>query len=139
MKRLRLQSGFASLLVVLLVVIVCGAIIGGVFFLRVSNSKNSEESAEKTVLIEAKAAQNDIRAINGRRTLAVHLDVPENEIKIIKISQDAPISYECGVPAGGACETPISVTLEHKGAKYYAVDRQNGQYDLWDDSGNQLN
>lgn len=139
MNRLRLQSGFASLLSILLVVIVCGAIIGGILFVRASNSQDSEESAEKMVLVEAKAAQSDIRAINGRRTLAAYLEVPESEIKIIKISQDAPVSYDCGVPAGGSCDVPIAVTLEYKGSTYYAVVRSEGHYDIWDSSGEILN
>lgn len=126
----RIKNGLLIKISILILTIVI-LLVSGALFVHYNNPRNANNSSDNKLLIEGEKAYKDDRAIKARQALADHLKAPIDMVKIIKISQDAPVSYSCAAPAGDECDAPTTVTLSYAGESYYAVIRYGGTFDLW--------
>lgn len=130
MRSSKLKNGLVikiSLLILTIVIL----LVSGALFVHYNNLRNANNSSDNKILIEGENAYKDDRAIKARQALADRLKAPIDMVKIIKISQDAPVSYDCADSAVHGCDSPTTVTLSYDGETYYAVVRYGGTFDLW--------
>lgn len=130
MRSSRLKNGLV-IKISLLILTIAILLVSGALFVRYNNLRNANNSSDNKILIEGESAGKDERAIKARQALADRLKAPIDMVKIIKISQDAPVSYSCATSAVHGCDSPTAVTMSYDGESYYAVIRYGGTFDLW--------